>query len=180
MTWRTEIDPYLVQFIAEQDHFYLGTASADGEPYIQHRGGPKGFLKLLGPTTLGFADYSGNRQYLTLGNLAENPHAFLFLIDYPNRRRIKVRGTARAEEDDADLIRSLGPETIAPDYRARVERAILFEVDEWDINCPQHIQPRYDTATLLPAFDRLEARIRELEAKVREMGGDPGPFEHAG
>tara|TARA_R110002110_G_scaffold12692_16_gene60250 strand:- start:19245 stop:19775 length:531 start_codon:yes stop_codon:yes gene_type:complete len=173
MAWQTRLTPDLARFIAGRDHFYMGTASAGGRPYIQHRGGPKGFLKVVGERTLGFADFAGNQQYVTLGHLAENPQAFLFLIDYPERRRIKIRGQARAVTDDPALARSLG-ETA---YRGRVERAILFDIDEWDVNCPSHILPRWDAAALTPAFGRLEARIRALEQQVRDFGGDPGEFE---
>lgn len=170
----TKITRELEAFIAERDHFYLSTASAAGQPYIQHRGGPKGFLKVLSPTELGFADFAGNQQYITLGNLSENPAAFIFLIDYVNRRRIKLWGEARIVADDPNLTRSLAH----PDYRARLERSILFKVKAWDVNCTQHIQPRYTPDVLEPAFDRLERRIKDLEAKVRALGGDPGEFDH--
>ncbi len=176
MAWQTRLTPDLAQFIAERDHFYLGTANAAGQPYIQHRGGPGGFLKVMDEATLGFADFAGNQQYVTLGHLAENPQAFLFLIDYPTRRRVKIRGRARAVTDDPDLARSLAD----PAYRGRVERAILIEIDEWDMNCPSHILPRWDAAALTPAFARLETRIRALEDQVRELGGDPGAFDLAG
>ncbi|MGK2741806.1 pyridoxamine 5'-phosphate oxidase family protein [Tepidicaulis sp. LMO-SS28] len=174
MGWRREITSDLASFIANADSFYMASANAAGQPYIQHRGGPKGFLRVLGPTELGFADYAGNRQYITLGNLKDNPSVFLFLMDYPNRRRVKIRGRARAEERNNELIRSLKPDG----YRAAVERAILIEVEAWDTNCPQHILPRYAPDVLEPAFGRLETRIKALEAQVRELGGDPGPFEH--
>lgn len=173
MAWQTRLTPGLARFIAGRDHFYIGTASAGGQPYIQHRGGPKGFLKVIGGRTLGFADFAGNQQYLTLGHLAENPQAFLFLIDYPARQRIKIRGQARAVTDDPALARSLSE----PAYRGRVERAILFDIDEWDVNCQSHILPRWDAAALAPAFGRLETRIRALEQQVRDFGGDPGEFE---
>ena len=173
MAWQTRMTPELAQFIAERDHFYMATANAAGRPYIQHRGGPKGFLKVLDEGTLGFADFAGNQQFVTLGHLAENDQAFLFLIDYPTRRRVKIRGRARAVGDDPALTRSLSD----PGYRGRVERAILFDILEWDANCPSHILPRWDAAALTPAFDRLERRIRALEAQVRDLGGDPGEFE---
>ena len=102
--WQTRITPDLAEFLAGLDMFYLGTASADGQPYIQHRGGPPGFLKVLDDRTLAFADFAGNRQYITLGNLSENPKAFLFLMDYANRQRVKLWGTARVVEDDAELL----------------------------------------------------------------------------
>ena len=173
MAWQTRMTPDLAAFIAERDHFYMGTANAEGRPYIQHRGGPKGFLKVLDEKTLGYADFAGNQQFVTLGHLAENDRAFLFLVDYPTRRRVKIRGRARAVSDEPALTRSLAD----PSYRGRVERAILFEIEEWDVNCPSHILPRWDAAALTPAFDRLEKRIRELEAQVRALGGDPGEFE---
>jgi predicted pyridoxine 5'-phosphate oxidase superfamily flavin-nucleotide-binding protein len=136
--WNTTITADLAGFIAERDSFYLGTASADGQPYIQHRGGKRGFLKVLDEKTLAFADFSGNRQYVSMGNLSENDRAFIFLMDYPNRRRIKVWGRAEFVEDDAELLERL----VDPDYDARVERALVFHVEAWDINCPQHITPR--------------------------------------
>lgn len=173
MAWRTSITGDLAHFIAERDHFYFGTASAAGAPYIQHRGGPRGFLHVLDETRLGFADFAGNQQHLSLGNLVENPNAFIFLIDYPNRRRVKIRGRAYAVSDNPALTRSLA----SPDYRALVERAILFDVTGWSDNCASHIFPRYDAALLMPAFERLERRIHDLEARLRALGEDPGPFE---
>jgi len=142
--WRGPIDDQLAQFVAGLDHFYLGTASANGQPYVQHRGGPRGFLKVLDGTRLAFADYAGNRQYITVGNLSENPRAFLFLMDYPTRRRIKVWGRAEIVEDDAELLAALAD----PDYDAVLERAIVFHVETWDINCRQHITPRYSVDEL--------------------------------
>lgn len=133
--FRREIDEELSAFVARLDSFYLGTASADGQPYIQHRGGPPGFLKVLDAKTLGFADFSGNRQYISIGNLDENPSAFLFLMDYENAVRIKVWGEAEFVEDDAALLEALADEN----YDARVERAIRFHVAAWDKNCRQHI-----------------------------------------
>ncbi len=137
--WRDTITPDLEAFLAERDSFYLGTASADGQPYIQHRGGPKGFLKALDDHTLGFADFAGNRQYVSMGNLSENDKAFIFLMDYPNRRRIKIWGRTEVIENDPDLLERLSD----PSYEASPERVFLFHVEAWDINCPQHITPRY-------------------------------------
>ncbi len=137
--WSDRISSDLETFIADRDSFYLGTASAEGRPYIQHRGGPRGFLKILDDRTLAFADYSGNRQYISVGNLSENDQAFLFLMDYPNRRRIKIWGRAEAVEDSLELLARLTD----PDYRAVLERAIVFHVEAWDSNCPQHIRPRF-------------------------------------
>lgn len=129
------INDRLATFIAGVRSFYLATASADGQPYIQHRGGPPGFLHVLGERSLGFADFKGNRQFITTGNLAENPKAYIFLMDYDHRQRIKIWGTARVVEGDTELAQRLTPDG----YRARAEQVILFEVDAWDSNCPQHI-----------------------------------------
>lgn len=144
--WSNTIDEDLAAFVAERDSFYLATASADGRPYIQHRGGPKGFLRVLDDRHLAFADFAGNRQYITVGNLAENPRAFLFLMDYPNRRRVKIWGRAEVFEGDAELLARLTD----PGYRARPERVIRFEVEAWDVNCHQHIVPRYTVEELTP------------------------------
>lgn len=169
--WPDRIMPDLEQLIGSVRSFYLGTASAAGQPYIQHRGGPPGFLRVLDATTLGFADYRGNRQYITLGNLAENPRAFIFLMDYAQRLRIKLWGSARVVEGDAALLSRLSEVA-----GGAPERCILFRVDAWDRNCPQHI-PR-----LLPAEDvertigALEAKVVELEARLRgEAHAGSGP-----
>ena len=138
--WQTEITAELAAFIAERNSFYMATASADGQPYIQHRGGPKGFLRVLDDKTLAFVDFAGNRQYITLGNLAENDRAFLFLMDYAHQRRVKLWGRARVVENDADLIAELMPARTA----ARGERVIVFEVVAWDVNCRQHIPRKVD------------------------------------
>jgi hypothetical protein len=169
--WRTEITPDLAGFIAELDMFYLGTASAAGQPYIQYRGGPPGFLKVMDERTLGFADFGGNRQYITLGNLSENPHAFLFLMDYAESRRIKLWGTARVVDDDPALLERLRD----PDYPGEVERAILFSVEAWDINCSQHIHRRFSAGQIAPVIDALNERVRELEAELAALreGADP-------
>jgi predicted pyridoxine 5'-phosphate oxidase superfamily flavin-nucleotide-binding protein len=137
--WQTLVSPELAAFIEERDTFFLGTANAEGQPYIQHRGGPPGFLKVVNEETLAFADFRGNRQYLTMGNLQDNDKAFIFLIDFVNRRRIKIWGHATVVEDDTDLLESL----VDPEYPAKPERVILFHIDAWDINCPQHIKRRY-------------------------------------
>lgn len=159
--FRTEISDGLVDFLAHVDTAYLATATASGQPYAQHRGGPKGFIRHLGGSTLGFADYAGNRQYVTTGNLSENDKAFLFLMDYANRRRIKLWGRARVVGDDPALLAELMPEG----YRARPEQAILFDVEAWDVNCPQHIPQKIDAADVSAALKRLESRISELEAE---------------
>ncbi|GAA0265219.1 pyridoxamine 5'-phosphate oxidase family protein [Alteraurantiacibacter aestuarii] len=159
--FRTRITDELADFIAAVDTAYLATANAEGQSYAQHRGGPRGFIRLIGPATLAFADYTGNRQYISAGNLAENDKAFLFLMDYAHRRRIKIWGRARVITDDAVLIEQLLPE----DYRARAEQAILFEVEAWDINCPQHIPIKIDAADVAETVSRLEARIETIEAE---------------
>jgi uncharacterized protein len=162
-SWETRITADLAEFIGRQTSVFLGTASSDGQPYIQHRGGPSGFLKVLDDKTIGFADFSGNRQYITLGNLADNPKAMIFLIDFRARRRVKIWGEARAIEDDPGLIKRLKPE----DYKARAEQAILFRVSAWDTNCPQHIPQRFEaeevTAMLAERDMRIEALTKELD-----------------
>ena len=134
----------LAGFIAERDSFYMATSSAKGQPYIQHRGGPKGFLKVLDNKTLAFADFAGNKQYISMGNLSENDRAQLFLMDYPNRQRIKIWGRARVVDGDPELLERL----VDPDYQARPERVFLFHIEAWDVNCPQHIKPRYTVEEL--------------------------------
>ncbi|RPI84815.1 MAG: pyridoxamine 5'-phosphate oxidase, partial [Planctomycetaceae bacterium] len=160
----------LEAYLAQLDMFYLGTANLQGQPYIQYRGGPPGFLKVVDPQTLGFADFGGNRQYITLGNLSENPRAFLFLMDYANSRRIKVWGTARVVEGDADLNARLAD----PSYPGKVERAILFTIEAWDVNCPQHIHPRYSQREVAPVIEGLQQQIADLEAEVVRLKGESG------
>jgi predicted pyridoxine 5'-phosphate oxidase superfamily flavin-nucleotide-binding protein len=155
------VTPELATFIAELDTAFLGTVSAAGAPYIQHRGGPKGFIKVLDDRTLGFADYAGNRQYITIGNLAENDRAYLFLLDFAARRRIKVWGRARVAENDPALLARLAD----PGYRARPERAILFTVEAWDVNCTQHITARFTESEVADATTVLRERIAALEAE---------------
>jgi predicted pyridoxine 5'-phosphate oxidase superfamily flavin-nucleotide-binding protein len=159
--WRQEVDENLAAFIAARDSFYFATASADGQPYIQHRGGPKGFLKVIDSRTLAFADFSGNRQYISVGNLAENDRAYIFLMDYAHRRRIKLWGSARAVEDDPALLDALTD----PGYKARPERALVFTIEAWDVNCPQHIPELVPAAEL----DAARTRIAELEAEVAAL-----------
>ncbi len=168
--WSDTVDDRLAAFIAERDSFYLGTASADGQPYIQHRGGRAGFLKVLDRSTLAFADYAGNRQFLSLGNLAENPKAFIFLMDYAGRRRIKIWGRARVVEDDPGLIARL----VGDDPDASADRAIVFEIEAWDRNCPQFITPRQTDAQITDLIAPLTARIAELEAENAALGGLTG------
>jgi uncharacterized protein len=159
--WRTSVTPELAAFLAERDSAYLGTANRAGQPYIQHRGGPKGFIRVIDDTTLGFVDYVGNRQYITTGNLQENPCAFLFLMDYANRRRIKIWGRARVVEGDADMVAKLMPQ----DYEARIQQVIVFDIEAWDVNCPQHIAQKFDAADVESALQRLQLRVAELEAE---------------
>jgi len=158
--FRTELTEDLAQFLTSVDTAYLATANAAGQPYAQHRGGPKGFISIVGPTTLGFADYRGNRQYITTGNLAENDRAFLFLMDYAHRRRVKLWGRARVS-DDPQVIARLMPEG----YQAKPEQAVLFEVEAWDINCPQHIPQKVDASDVERVLGELQRRIAELEAE---------------
>lgn len=162
--WATRLTPEIADFIAQRTSAFLGTANRRGQPYIQHRGGPPGFLRVLDARTIGFADLAGNRQYITLGNLSENPAAFLFAIDYASRSRVKFWGTARVVEDDADLVDRLRPET-----GGRVERAILFEIAAWDINCPAHIPVLVDAAAAADAIAQRDARIAELEARLAQF-----------
>lgn len=163
--WQTCVTADLAGFLARRDSLYLATASAEGQPYIQHRGGPKGFLRVIDDTTLGFADFGGNRQYISLGNLSENDRVQIFLMDYANRRRVKIWGRARVVEDDPFLLERLSD----PDYPGTPERAILFTVQAWDVNCPQHITPRFTAEDLAPGIGRLKARILELEAEVARL-----------
>ena len=160
--WRTEIDERLAAFLAETNSLYFATASADGQPYIQHRGGPKGFIRVLDKNTLAFADYGGNRQYITQGNLSENSRAHIFLMDYAHRRRVKLWGEARVVDDDPALLKSLMPQG----YKARPEQVILFRMSAWDTNCPQHIPQKFDAADVAAALAARDARIRELEAEL--------------
>ena len=159
------VTPDLAAFLAEMDHFYVGTASAAGRPYIQHRGGPKGFIKALDSNTLAFADYAGNRQYVTQGNLSENPKAYIFVMDYAHRQRVKIWGEARIVEDDPALLQSLMPSG----YRARPEQVILFRISAWDTNCPQHIPQKFDAEDVAGALAFRDERIAELEAELAAL-----------
>jgi predicted pyridoxine 5'-phosphate oxidase superfamily flavin-nucleotide-binding protein len=162
--WQTSATPELKSFIGGLDMFYLGTTNAEGQPYIQYRGGSPGVLKVIDEHTLGFADFGGNRQYITLGNLEENPKAFIFLMDYVNSRRIKLWGTARVVEDEPDLLEQLSD----ADYGGRIERAILFSIEAWDVNCPQHIHKRFPQSAVAPVIEKLQDRIGELESKLAQ------------
>lgn len=170
--WSSTITPGLADFIAAQTSIFLGTATAEGQPYIQHRGGPPGFLRVLDERTLAFADYRGNRQFISQGNLAENPRAFLFLIDYAHRQRIKLWGQARVVEDDPDLVGSLTP----VGYKARAEQAIVFTLSAWDANCPQHIPQRFEASDVAAAIEERDRRIAELTRRLedRERRAEPG------
>jgi uncharacterized protein len=158
------ITPELAQFISEIDGFYLGTVTSNGYPYIQFRGGKTGFLKILNHRTLGFADFRGNVQYISVGNLSENDQAFLFLMDYRHRRRLKMFGRARIVEVDPEILALVQDR----DYEATVERAILFEIEGWDWNCPQHIPIRYTEVEVTEMVKALGDRIAELEDKLEK------------
>lgn len=160
--WERDITPDLKAEIEAQISVMLATASADGQPYVQHRGGPPGFLQVLDEHTLAFADFAGNRQYITQGNLAENPRAFLFLMDYARRRRTKIWGRARIVEGDAALLERLMP----AGYAARPEQVLLFEVLAWDRNCPQHIPQRFEAADVRAALQARDERIADLERQL--------------
>ena len=160
----------LAPFLAEVDTAYLATATADGQPYAQHRGGRPGFIKVIDDETIGFADFKGNKQYVTTGNLAENDRAFLFLMDYAHKRRIKVWGRARMVEDAATM------EALSdPSYPAAVERALLFTVTAYDVNCPQHIPQKIDATLVMQAIESRDARIADLEAELAALRGPAVP-----
>ena len=172
--WRDVVTPELAQYIAERDSLYLGTAGADGQPYIQYRGGPKGFLKVLDGHTLAFADFAGNAQYISLGNLGENNKAFIFLMDYPNRHRIKIWGTAEFIEDDPELLQRV----VDPDYKARPERVLRFHVNARSPNCPQHIKQRFTAEEMAPKVQKLQqciARLEEMNASLRKKLREAAP-----
>ena len=164
-SWETRMTPDLKAFIEAQTSVFLATANQEVQPYIQHRGGPPGFLQALDDRTIGFADFAGNRQYITLGNLADNPKAHLFLIDYARRRRVKIWGEARVVEGDAGLMEKLMPKG----YKARPEQAILFTVSAWDANCPQHIPQRFEAADVAAALAERDRRIEALEAEIKRL-----------
>ncbi|RDK01600.1 pyridoxamine 5'-phosphate oxidase family protein [Paraburkholderia lacunae] len=163
--WQTRITPDVARFIERQTSVFFATANDEGQPYIQHRGGPAGFLHVLDDRTIAFADFAGNRQYITQGNLADNPKAYLFLIDYAHQQRIKVWGEARVVEDDPALLAKLMPQG----YKARGERTIVMTVSAWDVNCPQHIPQRFDAADVAAALDERDRRIEALEAELAQL-----------
>ena len=165
--WATTVSPDLAAFIAGVRSFYFATASREGQPYIQHRGGPKGFLHVLDERTLAFADFTGNRQYISVGNLAENRRAFIFLMDYANRRRVKLWGNARVVEDDRELLKRLAVEG----YRGKPEQVVVFTLEAWDVNCPQHIPQMFFAEDIVQAVDALKVRIAQLEKENAELCG---------
>jgi uncharacterized protein len=163
--FRTAVTPDLAAYLAEVRSFYLATASAEGQPYVQHRGGPRGFLRVIDEHTLGFADFKGNRQYITTGNLAENPRAYIFAMDYAHQRRVKFWGRARTVENDAALLARLWPEG----YAARPEQVIVFDIEAWDTNCPQHIPQMFHADDVGRTIVGLQTRIEELKAEVAAL-----------
>jgi len=164
-SWQTRITPDLEAFIAEQRSVFLATVNAEGQPYIQHRGGPPGFLRVLDEQTLAFVDFSGNRQFISTGNLAENPQAHLFLIDYRHRKRVKIWGEARVVNADAELVARLMPEG----YKARPEQIMIFTVSAWDANCPQHIPPRFEASDVQAALAEKDRQIAVLESQLAQL-----------
>ena len=171
--WRDSITPELAEFLAERDTLYLGTVSADGQPYVQHRGGPRGFIKVLDEHTLALADYVGNAQYISLGNLTENDKASIFLMDYRRQHRIKIWGTARFVEGDGDLLAKVTD----ADYGAPPERALLFKVKAWSPNCTMHITQRFTLAEIEPAVRSLQSCVAELRQQLQQAGIEPAVGE---
>ena len=174
--WQTAITEDLKSEIEAQISIFLATANAQGQPYVQHRGGPPGFLRVLDAKTIAFADFAGNRQFITQGNLSENSSAHLFLIDYLRQRRIKIWGTARVVEGDPALMTKLMPQG----YRARPEQVVLFSVTAWDVNCPQHIPKRFEAADVQAALEERDRRIAYLESELSRLGGTLGPTARSG
>lgn len=169
--WQTAITPDLAAFITAQVSVFIATVNSDGQPTIQHRGGPPGFLHVLDARTIGFADFAGNRQYITQGNLAERPKAHLFLIDYAQRKRIKIWGEARIIEGDDGLTDQLMPRG----YKARPEQVLLFTVRAWDANCAQHIPLRFEAADVTSALAARDLRIATLEEEVARLRAGSSP-----
>lgn len=157
--FRSQITPDLAEFLSQATSFYLATASAAGRPYVQHRGGPAGFLVVLDARTLAFADFAGNRQYITTGNLSENPRTQIFVMDYARRQRIKIWGRARTVENDLELMARLFPQG----YEARAEQAIVFTVEAWDSNCQQHIPQMFKAEDVARTIAQFQERMRELD-----------------
>jgi predicted pyridoxine 5'-phosphate oxidase superfamily flavin-nucleotide-binding protein len=159
------ISPELAEFITRLDTAFLATVSENGAPYIQHRGGPRGFIKIIDDKTLGFADYRGNRQYITISNIQSNDRAFLFLLDPGTRSRIKIWGRLRAIEGDTALIEKL----FDKGYKARPERVLLFTVDAWDVNCSQHITERFTKEEIQAAMPGIQQKIIALETENAQL-----------
>lgn len=163
--WESQITPILAEFIQAQTSMFIATANANGQPYMQHRGGPRGFLHVLDEQTLAFADYAGNKQYITIGNLDENPKAQLFLMDYANVQRVKIWGEAKVVTGDDELITKVS----SPDYPARAERVIVFTVKAWDANCHKHIPSLLRAEDVMPAIQERDERISYLEARLKQL-----------
>ena len=159
--------PAEAAFIAERDSLYVATVSESGWPYVQHRGGPPGFVRILDERTLAIPDFRGNRQYISTGNLAANDRAALILMDYPNRRRLKIYAHVEARDLTTDL--ELAAKLTLPAYKAKVERALIIHLTAFDWNCPQHITPRFSEAELAPALASLRARLEALEAENQAL-----------
>ena len=163
--WHTTITPDLAAFIEAQTSVFLATANAEGQPYIQHRGGPPGFLRVLDDKMIAFVDFAGNRQYITQGNLSDNPKVHLFLIDYAQRKRVKIWGEARVIENDAELIAKLMPDG----YQARPEQVILLTISAWDANCRQHIPQRFESSDVAAALAERDRKIETLQAEIERL-----------
>jgi uncharacterized protein len=164
-SWETRVTPDLSTFISRQRSMFIATSNSRGQPYVQHRGGPPGFLRVIDETTIGFVDFVGNRQYITQGNLEDDPKAILFLIDYELQKRVKIWGTARTVENDQPLVSRLMP----TNYKARAEQVILFTISARDVNCPQHIPRRFEAADVDAALAERDERIKILEAQVDQL-----------
>ena len=171
--WRTAITPELAAFIAERDSFYFATAGASGQPYVQHRGGPVGFLKVLDTSTIGFADFRGNRQYLSVGNITADERISLILMDYPRQRRLKLWGRARIvhEAEQPEILAAVED----PAYRARIERAIVISIEAFDWNCPQHITPRFSADEIRAYIDPIIAENDNLKLQLQMLLKDQAP-----
>ncbi len=163
--WQSAITTELKSFIEAQVSIFLATANAEGQPYVQHRGGPAGFLRVLDEHTIAFADFAGNKQFISQGNLSENAKAQLFLIDYAQQQRVKIWGEATVIDNDPALLSTLMP----TGYRARADRLMIFKVTAWDANCHQHIPIRYEAAYVNVEIERRDQRIRQLENDIRQL-----------
>ncbi|MGC3971184.1 MAG: pyridoxamine 5'-phosphate oxidase family protein [Pirellulales bacterium] len=172
--WQTTINPELTEFLAELDMFYLGSVSATGQPHVQYRGGSPGFLKVINEQTLGFVDFGGNRQYITLGNLSENPGSFI-LMDYANSRRVRLWGTTTVVENDSAVVERLRD----PSYPGQAERASLFSLEAWDVNCQQHIHPRFLQRQIAHVIEKLRHRVEEFEAELADLRKSIAPVDNS-